>query len=171
MVYPDGRFILLDRLRALPGVVEAGGINLLPMGGRDGSRGGFLIVRGDDRQAQQARTLRDLSKFYGDPTRSGYASFRVASSGYFRAMGIPLVLGRLFDRQDTADAPQAALISESLARARWPNEDPLGVQINFGGMDATSARLRWLAWSATYGRAGSAPNPHRRYMWTIGNVH
>ena len=105
------------------------------MAGRDGSRGGFLIVRGDDRQAQQAKTLGDLSKFFGDSTRTGYAAFRVASAGYFRSMGIPLVRGRLFDERDTHDAPQAALISESLARTRWPKEEPLGVRINFAGMD------------------------------------
>jgi predicted permease len=125
---------LLDRLRALPGVVQAGGINAPPMAGR-GSRGTFLIVRGDDRQAEHAKTLRDLTKFFGDPARTGNAAFRVASAGYFRAMGIPLVRGRLFDERDTHDAPHVALISESLARTRWPNEDPLGVRINFANMD------------------------------------
>jgi predicted permease len=124
--------VLLARLRALPGVVEVGAVNVLPMVGRDGSSGTFVIVRGDDRQV---KTLRDLGPVFADATRTGTAAFRVASTGYFRAMGIPLVRGRMFDERDDPDAPHVAVISESLARTRWPNEDPIGLQIQFGNMD------------------------------------
>jgi putative ABC transport system permease protein len=124
--------VLLARLRALPGVVEVGAVNVLPMVGRDGSSGTFVIVRGDDRQV---KTLRDLGPVFSDATRTGTAAFRVASAGYFRAMGIPLLRGRMFDERDDTDAPHIAVISESLARARWPNEDPIGLQIQFGNMD------------------------------------
>jgi len=65
----------------------------------------------------------------------GNAQFRVASLGYFGAMAIPLIRGRLFDERDAVDAPHVALISASLAEARWPGEDPLGKLIQFGGMD------------------------------------
>jgi hypothetical protein len=50
-------------------------------------------------------------------------------------MGIPVLRGRLFDERDGADAPHVAVISASLARVRWPNQDPIGVRIQFGGMD------------------------------------
>jgi ABC-type antimicrobial peptide transport system permease subunit len=50
-------------------------------------------------------------------------------------MGIPLIRGRVFDARDTSDAPHVALISASLAEARWPGQDPLGRLIYFGGMD------------------------------------
>jgi predicted permease len=126
---------LLERLHALPGVVEAGGVDVLPMAGREGANGTFLIVRGDDPQAQQVKTARDLMPLLTDTTRTGNAVFRVASAGYFRAMGIPLVRGRLFDERDRADAPHVALISESLARTYWPQEDPIGARIQFGNMD------------------------------------
>ncbi len=43
--------------------------------------------------------------------------------------------GRLFDDRDAADAPHVALISESLARQKWPNQDPLGQSLEFGNMD------------------------------------
>jgi predicted permease len=43
--------------------------------------------------------------------------------------------GRLFDDHDTADAPHVALISESLARKRWPKQDPLGQSLEFGNID------------------------------------
>lgn len=120
---------LIERLRALPGVLSAGGASRLPMTGI-GSNGRFLIVRGDE-----GRTLRELAALANDATRTGSAVFVVASGGYFGTMGIPLVRGRLFGESDGADAPHAAVISESLARTRWPAEDPIGVRIQFGGMD------------------------------------
>lgn len=120
---------LLESMKALPGVVEAGGINSFPMG-RNYSNGLFLIVRGDEEPSIAA-----FEKLRNDTTRTGEAHFRVASTGYFRAMGIPLVRGRLFEATDTINAPHAAVISESLASKRWPNEDPIGLRIQFGGMD------------------------------------
>jgi predicted permease len=50
-------------------------------------------------------------------------------------LGIPLIRGRMFDERDTESAPHVALISESLARLRWPNQDPLGHTLEFGNMD------------------------------------
>jgi predicted permease len=112
---------VLERLAALPGVTAVGGVNGLPMlgGGADGQ---FLI---DD-----------------NPALKGYGEFRVASPGYFDAMGIRLARGRLFDRGDGPDTQQVALISESLAREYWPNEDPLGKGIQYGNMDGDTRLLR-----------------------------
>jgi len=50
-------------------------------------------------------------------------------------MGIRLVRGRLFEESDGPDAPHVAVISESLAEAKWPNQDPLGRFVQFGNMD------------------------------------
>ena len=57
------------------------------------------------------------------------------SPAYFRALGIPLVRGRLFDEREGPDAAHVGVISESLARARWPGADPIGARIEFGNMD------------------------------------
>ena len=67
--------------------------------------------------------------------RLANAEFRVASAGYFAGMEIPLVRGRLFQESDGADSPHVALINQTLARSTWPNEDPIGRQLQFGGMD------------------------------------
>ncbi len=57
------------------------------------------------------------------------------SEGYFTTMGIPLIRGRLFDERDGPDAPHVAVISESLAATKWPNQDPIGRFVQFGNMD------------------------------------
>jgi predicted permease len=121
---------IIERLGALPGVLEVGGINHLPLGGGNSS-GMFSIVTSRD----QVVDLRSLVALAKDPARTGQAAFRVASGGYFHVMGIPLVSGRLFDDGDGPDAPHVAVISESLARTRWPNQDPIGAHVQFGGMD------------------------------------
>jgi hypothetical protein len=50
----------------------------------------------------------------------------VVTPGYFQAMGIPLRAGRTFEARDAAAAPAVAVVSESLARAAWPGQDPVG---------------------------------------------
>ena len=124
---------LLERLQALPGVASVGGVNALPLSG-NGASGGFIIENG----AKPAQTIAELEKQFSSlagTDRLGYAEFRVASAGYFPTVGIPLLRGRLFQDSDTTDAPHVALVSQSLARRYWPNEDAVGRQIQFGGMD------------------------------------
>ncbi|MEN3335203.1 MAG: hypothetical protein V7641_4568 [Blastocatellia bacterium] len=128
---------LLEHINQIPGVSVAGGISNLPMtgGGPDGT---FLIVNSaDPTEAQVAAT--DF-KYYmalkqNPATRAGHAEYRVASADYFAAMGIPLLSGRTFDQTDTANSAHVALISQSLARQYFADEDPLGKRIQFGNMD------------------------------------
>lgn len=105
----------LERLSATPGVVAVGSIDSLPLtgGGPDGT---FFINN--------------------DPARKGHAEYRLASGGYFAAMRIPLLSGRTFDSGDQLNSPNAAIVSQSLVRKYWPNEDPIGKTIQFGNMDA-----------------------------------
>ena len=105
---------LLERLSATPGVIAIGSINHLPLAG-GGPDGTFLINN--------------------NPTRNGHAEYRLASSSYFAAMRIPLLRGRTFDASDQPNSPNAAIISQSLVRKYWPNEDPIGQTIQFGNMD------------------------------------
>jgi predicted permease len=79
--------------------------------------------------------MAELMERLDDPDATGAAEFRVASEGYFAAMGIPLVRGRLFEATDTPDRSHVAVISESLARASWPDRDPIGARVQFGNID------------------------------------
>lgn len=148
---------VLDRLRVLPGAEDVGGINHLPLASDGGPSGTFAMVNeqqllpqsrelirqsaaymgdGSDLTAAQLKQLDDFfTPLFHDTAHTGQAEYIVASEGYFRALGIPLVRGRLFNQRDTIDAPHVAVISESLARRSWPHEDPIGHTIEFGNMD------------------------------------
>ena len=85
--------------------------------------------------------MQDLEKLFQDPARTGSADYCVASAGYFHALGIPLLRGRLFRDADTMNSPHVALISQALARQKWPKEDPLGQTLEFGNMDGDTRLL------------------------------
>jgi putative ABC transport system permease protein len=62
--------------------------------------------------------------------------FYAISPDYFRTLGIPLLRGRTFTAADTLDAPRVAIISESLARQHFPDQDPLGQHIHITNADS-----------------------------------
>ena len=57
---------------------------------------------------------------------------RVATTDYFRTLGIPLKRGRVFTDADVITAPWVAVLSEAAARKYFPNEDPIGKTIEMG---------------------------------------
>jgi predicted permease len=119
------------RLAALPGVTTVGGVNAFPLTGGNRSNGTFIIMNRIDEQLDMAQ----LPRLVQDPSRSGDAEYRIAGPGYFKAMNIPVVSGRVFEDRDSPDASPVAVISAALARAKWPNESPIGKIIQYGNMD------------------------------------
>lgn len=71
-------------------------------------------------------------QFQVDPNSSDAGLRYAVSPGYFAAMHIPLRRGRLLDEHDVAGAPAAVLLSESLAKRRFPDRDPLGQRVRVG---------------------------------------
>ena len=100
----------LAKLASLPGVISAGAINWLPLD--------QALIRGD---------------FYAEGKPREAAHFNVSkpcvSPGYFSAMGIQLLRGRSFDERDTVNSLGVAIISQSVARAAWGDENPIGKRI------------------------------------------
>jgi putative ABC transport system permease protein len=121
---------LMDRLKQVPGVRKVGATSGLPMDGGlpDGM---FLLMT----QNEVPKNFDGFGALIQQKERIGNADFCVASDGYFQVLGIPLIRGRIFDERDGPDSPHVAVISESLARDRWPNQDPIGHTIEFGNMD------------------------------------
>ena len=130
---------LLARLRGLPGVSHAGLINGFPLGRGQFANGMFVeMTRVDEISAPEQF---DVNAPHLKP-RTGEAEYRVASAGYFEAMGIPLLAGRLFEDADGPGRPHVAVISRSLAEKQWPGRDPLGRFMQFGNMDGDLTGLR-----------------------------
>jgi putative ABC transport system permease protein len=96
----------LGALRQIPGVELASATSRLPLLPGNSTRG--LVIR-------------DVP-----PNARASAHYRTASPEYFRAMGIPLVRGRVFDEADREDRPLVAVISASAAQRFWPNRNPIG---------------------------------------------
>jgi putative ABC transport system permease protein len=105
---------LLMRVRSLPGVVAAGVGDTLPFGGV--SVNGDLAIDGRNPEPGQAIT----------------AEKRVVSAGYFGALRVPLLKGRLFDDRDHGPA-KVVLVNENLARFAWPHEDAIGKRLSWDG--------------------------------------
>ena len=105
---------LLDRVRALPGVQSAGGINHLPLAGD--TWGWTFAIEGRPKPR---------------PGESPSAVYRVAMPGYFQTMRLPVLRGRAIAESDDARAPGVVLINERAAAAYWPGQDPLGQRISY----------------------------------------
>ena len=121
---------IVRRARAIPGVTEVGFSNAEPFNGGS-SNGTFLVLPGTNVKL----TPQDLMPLFNDKSRVGYANYQLVSGGYFRAMNIPLIAGRLFDDNDRERAPEVALVNSALAKKQWPNESPIGKVIEFGNID------------------------------------
>jgi putative ABC transport system permease protein len=130
---------LLARVRALPGVDEAGLVNGFPLGKGQFANGMFVEMARVDEIATFEQFDVNSPQF---KSRTGEAEFRAASTGYFEAMGIPRLQGRLFDETDGPGRPHVAVISKSLAGKQWPGRDPIGRFLQFGNMDGDLTGLR-----------------------------
>jgi putative ABC transport system permease protein len=103
----------VERVSGLPGVESAGAISFLPFTGL-GAATSFTI-------AGEAPPL---------PGQSPTADVRVADNGYFAAMRIPLIRGRLFADRELAEPGKVVVVNETLARDYFGGQDPIGQQLD-----------------------------------------
>jgi putative ABC transport system permease protein len=148
---------LLGRLTGLPGLGSVGIVSELPFSGTNDSSP--FVIRG--------RAV--------DPNLPPlHANLHTVGGDYFTTMGIPLIKGRLFDKSDAATPNQGAwvaIIDETLAKTYFPNEDPIGKQIN-QGPDAT---IVGVVGTVSQGDLGDAPKatiyyPYTQHDW-YGNMY
>jgi putative ABC transport system permease protein len=111
-----------QRLQALPGVEAAGLTSVLPVSENFDRR--TIEVEGQPRAASE---LSEVDNY-------------VVTPDYLRAMSIRLVRGRPLTLQDTADAPFAVLVSETMAQKYWPNEDAIGKRVRFYNSEPVEQR-------------------------------
>jgi putative ABC transport system permease protein len=103
---------VLDRVRALPGVQSAVLARNLPMSGTDPSMP--IEIEGTPPPPSQIPIVTRL---------------RAIGPDYFSGLQTNLVSGREFTEHDTAASPRVAIVSASLAKLYWPNENALGKRI------------------------------------------
>jgi putative ABC transport system permease protein len=103
---------VLQRVRALPGVDSAGVIDSLPLTGG----GSIQPIAIEGRPAQQMADQPEVG-------------VRIISPAYFHALRIPLLRGRNFNDSDAAGGPATILVSESMAKRFWPDENPIGKHV------------------------------------------
>jgi predicted permease len=112
--YAPGRRVrfyddLVARLRAAPGVKQAAMMYWTPV--VDGEDGWSIMTDG--------RVIKNIAD---SPT----ATPEQVTPGYFAAMGIPLVSGRLLEESDRMGAPYVCVVNETMARELWPGQNAVG---------------------------------------------
>jgi putative ABC transport system permease protein len=102
---------ILNRVDQIPGVRSSAVVTDVPLTQNEDSLG-FSIAGVPD-----------------PPNRPRQARFNVVGPNYFRTLGIPLLTGRDFTDDDNLSAPVVVVINQAMARAFWPNQNPVGQRI------------------------------------------
>ena len=105
-------------LRALPGVVTSASVLTPPL--NDENIFTTITIEGQPAPAGQAM----------------HAHREAITPDYFSVLRIPLRTGRMFTTADDASAPRVAIVTESLARDRWPNQNAVGKRLKLGQADS-----------------------------------
>lgn len=118
---------ILERVRALPGVLSAAAVTRRPLWSTIGYDWNFTLEGQTDKDAE----------------RNPLVNLMAVSSDYFRTMGIPMKRGRVFSDGDADGYPGVVVVSESFAARSWPGADPIGKRLKIP-MAGTRYHDRWL---------------------------
>jgi predicted permease len=121
----------LEKVRAVPGVQQAGLTSNLPFGGDYSDS--VILAEG----------------YKMAPGESLISPFQIrVSPGYFESMGIKLRSGRFFSNSDTEQSAKVVIVDERLARRFWPGQDPVGRRMfkpeSPEDFTKPGARVRWF---------------------------
>jgi putative ABC transport system permease protein len=136
----------IDAARAIPGVTIVGASNFKPLA---------VLERRSFTPDPSAAPAPLLSHVVADAWTVGR---------YFEALGIPLKRGRFFTDADGQSGARVVLLNEILARSLWPNQDPIGRQIKWGGLEAPTP---WMTVVGVVGDVKQGP----LHITTIAQVY
>ena len=111
---------LMDRVGVLPGVKSVSITNKLPLGDADFTTQFVVVGRPDNRETNEV-------------------TYRRVSANYFSTLQARLLGGRYFAESDDSSKPRVTIINAAFAKRYFPDENPVGKQINYRGAPATSA--------------------------------
>jgi putative ABC transport system permease protein len=115
---------LVVRMKALPGVREASVVSNVPL---------------TDLDIELSFQIEGRAPY--KPGEEAIADYTVAGTDYFRTMNIALLRGRVFTDHDTANSPQALVVSNAFVKRYFPDEDPVGKRIIFDGQNQTAREI------------------------------
>jgi putative ABC transport system permease protein len=99
----------IERIRGLPGVVNAGATSTIPFGGSNNDS----VILAEGYQMKPGESLISPNSILATP-------------GYFETLQVPLIAGRFFNDGDTETSPRVIIIDEQLANRFWPGTSPIG---------------------------------------------
>lgn len=100
------------------------------------------------------------------------ASFNAVGTGYFAAMGVPILAGRGFGPQDTATSPRVAVINETMARRLFPVGSPIGKRFGMSGpRHSNDIEVVGVARDAKYYALDEDPEAFAYYPYTQYSPH
>jgi predicted permease len=141
---------LYDRMRTsfavLPGVESVSLTNGMPIG-----------LAGWERDRVRATGDREASD----------ASYAVVDANYFATLGIPLLEGRTFDSRDVEKSPEVIVINRTMARQRWPNQDPIGQRLHI----ENGNRFATVIGIVADGKYDDLDEPPRPFMYFALDQH
>jgi putative ABC transport system permease protein len=129
------------RLKAVPGVDSVGAVSALPLNPVGTDYDLPVVIAGKPRPPAG---------------QEPQADFRVATSGYFRTLRIPLLRGREFNDLDGPNSEPVAIINDTLARELFPGEDPVGQRL---GLYGQSRQIVGVVGSVRHRGFGGEPRP------------
>jgi len=140
---------LLERVRAVPGVQQAGIADLVPVDLHFGRDNVFIEGQLTERNSTAPRAL--LSRI---------------TPGYLEAMSTRLLRGRDFTDQDTETAARVVIINEAMARRFWPGEDAIGKRFSVGSPESPKMEVIGITEDGKYASLSEEPRPFvYRPMW------
>jgi putative ABC transport system permease protein len=133
---------LIREVSTLPGVQAVGAADAVPMTPGGGSFG--FAIQGRPTPAVQEWPIADLI---------------TATPGYFGAIGLRRVGGRLLEDRDNSSVPDVALVNETMARTFWPGQDPVGARITFEADQKHWVEVVGVVRDVRTENLGAAPKP------------
>ncbi len=133
---------LLNEIRAVPGVQQAGSVHFLPL--REQTSGSCFARLGEPTPT---------------PASSPVADFLVVSPGYFQAMGTPLVSGRRFDMHDQFGTRSAIMVNQQFAKRFLVGRNPIGQNLNLCWTVKNPAEIVGVVADARQTELQTAPQP------------
>ena len=140
----------IERASSLPGVEAAAAARLLPLGDSSNSNGPVLKEGETLARGSAGRTIMT----------------NVISSGYFRAMQIPIVDGRDFDDRDHVKSQRVVIINQQMAESLWPGESAVGKRILIGADSRDLLEIAGVVKTGKYRNLAEYAKPYIYYPMT-----